>query len=378
MKKIVTTFIFIACMVLVISPMLIACSKDCTVKLDIGQGGTVEVRIGDKNVTSGKSYAKGSVLMIRVNPDATQKVKSVEAGKTALVPNQSGTYTHALTSDVTIKVVFEAGCACTCLTGGCPCPFNCPTCIQFCDCTCDKGTCPCPSNCPTCMDPLDAAKFGAIFVLALLSWGIEDATVIAAVEKAIADILKATTVLQVNTAFNQVMDVLLVVIIDNMADTMLDMCEYIDAKHSVFDNFNRDKVQIRVALKAASTAFINSYDDLEELGETEQAMRTFTEAMADAVASYLGLNKWNTFSDELFKIMWAMENCWYDCGYKWCLDCTPCGGCGDYGCEYCEDHGPTDPGCPNSCCGFGPGGGCETSGVCLYVGSCGCQGCYCA
>jgi hypothetical protein len=68
-------------------------------------GGTVQVFIGEEEVTHATRHLEGSILTITVTPNEGYQIESVKAGTTAIL--QEGiAWQHTLDDNVTIRVRF--------------------------------------------------------------------------------------------------------------------------------------------------------------------------------------------------------------------------------------------------------------------------------
>lgn len=113
MKKIAKHLLFIACMLLVVTPVLSACGQKKMYRVNLyrSEGGTAEMKIGKAVLVDRSYYEQGSKITITVKPSETHTIKEVKANGLVLTAREGvaiATYTHILKAELALYVTFEA------------------------------------------------------------------------------------------------------------------------------------------------------------------------------------------------------------------------------------------------------------------------------
>lgn len=113
MKKIAKHLLFIACMLLVVTPVLSACGQKKMYRVNLyrSEGGTAEMKIGKAVLVDRSYYEQGSKITITVKPSETHTIKEVKANGIVLTAREGvaiATYTHILKAELALYVTFEA------------------------------------------------------------------------------------------------------------------------------------------------------------------------------------------------------------------------------------------------------------------------------
>ena len=185
MKKLVKQFWLVACMVLLVTPVLSGCfMTKYKVDFVVATGGNIEVKIGKTEVTHGSRHVHGKTLTIKVIPDGFNEIQRVRINSVEQ-QGTGGVYTYVLRNDVTINVQFILNKTDT------PCVL------------CGSKNCGCDET-ASGKEKIDSVK--ALNYLA----GVfaDNSEIMAIIDQAVEDIMGATTLGQVvnlfDAAFNQI------------------------------------------------------------------------------------------------------------------------------------------------------------------------------